>query len=216
VRYLKTEANDGSNDQASPETFPALFWYDAFYQQEEQLSSFGAGIAYGGVWSPTNEQIAFIATESQNDEIWVVNRDGSGLKQLTEDDYAFWDKHPSWSPDGQQIVFWSNRTGHDQIFLMNADGGNLYSLSRTGFNDYDPVWIKYPGIPAYNPDAEDGQPNYIGSFGTCSGGPELNCSIFSTQAEAQAFYIAAGGPFLDPYGLDLDRDNQACNSLLQN
>jgi TolB protein len=58
-----------------------------------------------------------------------------------------WDKHPSWSPDGTQIVFWSNRTGHQQIWVMDADGGNLYSLSRTGFNDWDPVWIKYPDLP---------------------------------------------------------------------
>jgi hypothetical protein len=26
---------------------------------------------------------------------------------------------------------------------MDADGNNLHSLSRTGFNDWDPVWIKY-------------------------------------------------------------------------
>jgi hypothetical protein len=44
-------------------------------------------------------------------------------------------------------VFWSNRTGNQQIWVMDADGTNLYSLSRTGFNDYDPVWIKYPEVP---------------------------------------------------------------------
>lgn len=214
VRYQHTEAKDGSDDQATAEYFPALFWYDALYKQEEQLSDFGAGIAYGGVWSPTNEQIAFISTESQNDEIWVVNRDGSGMKQLTRDEYAWWDKHPSWSPDGKQIVFWSNRTGHGQIFVMDADGGNLYSLSRTGFEDYDPVWIKYPGIPTFEPDTENGLPPYIGSFGYCpASGGNLDCSDFSSRAEAQYVFNKTGGPLLDVYGLDSDHDGQVCESL---
>jgi hypothetical protein len=33
---------------------------------------------------------------------------------------------------------------------MNADGSGLYSLSHTGFNDWDPVWIKYTD-PARDP-----------------------------------------------------------------
>lgn len=212
TRYMSVTGADGI-EQTFTQPAPALFWYDAFYKKEEQLSQFGSGIAYGGAWSPTQEQIAFVSTESQNDEIWVVNRDSSGLLQLTRDEYSWWDKHPSWSPDGQHLVFWSNRTGHGQIFVMNADGSNLYSLSRTGFDDYDPVWIKYPGIPSFNPEAEDGRPNYIGSLGFCGNETELNCSAFKTQAEAQAAYTAAGGPLLDPYGLDLDRNNLACENL---
>ena len=56
--------------------------------------------------------------------------------------------------DGAKIVFWSNRTGNWQIWVMDADGGNLYSLSRTGFNDWDPVWIKYPGISEFKAETE--------------------------------------------------------------
>ncbi len=121
---------------------PALYFYDALYQVEDQITHFGAGIAYDGVWSPVREQIAFVSNDSGNDEIWVINRDGSGALQLTRDEYSWWDKHPSWSPDGSQLVFWSNRTGRRQIWVMNADGSNLHSLSRTGYDDWDPVWIK--------------------------------------------------------------------------
>ncbi len=127
---------------------PALYWYDALYEAEKQLTFFGTGLAYDGAWSPTAEQIAFVSNDSQSDEIWVVNRDGSGLQQLTRNEWE-WDKHPSWSPDGRQIVFWSNRSGTWQIWVMDADGSNLYSLSRTGFNDWDPVWIKYWEMPKF-------------------------------------------------------------------
>jgi Tol biopolymer transport system component len=125
---------------------PSLFFYDSLYKVEDQITHFGAGIAYDPVWSPTSERIALVSDDSGNDEIWVINRDGSGALQLTWNNWE-WDKHPSWSPDGSKIVFWSNRTGIFQIWVMDADGGNLYSLSRTGFNDWDPVWFKYSNVP---------------------------------------------------------------------
>lgn len=40
------------------------------------------------------------------------------------------------------------------------------------------------------------------------------CSDFATQADAQRLYQAAGGPDLDVYGLDPDRDGVACEELL--
>jgi hypothetical protein len=125
---------------------PTLFSYDAYYKAEEQVTHFGSGLAYDPAWSPTSERIALVSDDSGNDEIWVINRDGTGALQLTHNTWE-WDKHPSWSPDGSKIAFWSNRTGHSQIFVMDGDGGNLYSLSRTGFDDWDPVWIKYPAVP---------------------------------------------------------------------
>lgn len=184
---------------------PALYWYDSLYQAEELLTHFGAGMAYDGVWSPSREQIAFVSNDSGNDEIWVVNRDGSDLRQLTRDDFNWWDKHPSWSPDGNQIVFWSNRTGHGQIWVMDADGNNLYSLSRTGFNDWDPVWLKYPGFPG---NAQQIHLPYSGPYDPA--GADRSCTDFATPAEAQAFYLAAGGPYLDAHRLDRDNDGMAC------
>lgn len=44
-------------------------------------------------------------------------------------------------------------------------------------------------------------------------GPDRDCSDFVTQAEAQAFFEAAGGPARDPHRLDRDRDGVACESL---
>jgi dipeptidyl aminopeptidase/acylaminoacyl peptidase len=131
---------------------PALFIFDFYYEVEEQLTHFGIDdghqpLAYDPAWCPTCERVAFVTTETGNDEIWVINRDGDNAHQLTRDDYSWWDKHPSWSPDGSKIVFWSNRTGSRGIWVMNADGSDAYCLSRTGFNDWDPVWIKYTDPP---------------------------------------------------------------------
>ena len=43
--------------------------------------------------------------------------------------------------------------------------------------------------------------------------PDCDCGNFSTHREAQACFIAAGGPDSDPHRLDGDKDGLACESL---
>ena len=98
--------------------------------------------AYDPAWSPDGERIVFVSELTGNDEIWVINADGSGEMQLTYNDWQ-WDKFPTWSPDGSKIAFWSNRiAGHKQIWMMNADGGEQHNISNNEYNDWDPVWIR--------------------------------------------------------------------------
>ena len=118
-----------------------IFYYDFLYKTECQVTQMGTGIAWEPVWSPTSDCIAFVSNDSGNDEIWVVNRDGTDARQLTRNDWE-WDKHPTWSPDGTQIAFWSNRDGHAQIYVMNADGTEQRNVSANEYNDWNPVWIK--------------------------------------------------------------------------
>ena len=113
---------------------------------------------------------------------------------------------PSWSPDGSQIVFWSNRNGNNKIWVMNADGSNLYTLSTSEYSDWAPVWIKYPGIPE---GAVQTHMPYIGPHDPF--GADRECTHFTTAAEAQAFYLAAGGPARDLHELDDNEDGIACN-----
>ena len=53
-------------------------------------------------WSPDGKRIAFTSDRSGGSEIWAINRDGSGLQQLTQMAGAH---HPVWSPDGTQMVY---------------------------------------------------------------------------------------------------------------
>ena len=47
-----------------------------------------------------------------------------------------------------------------------------------------------------------------------SGARDYNCSDFVSWEEAQATYERAGGPLIDPYDLDRDRDEVACEALM--
>ena len=64
-------------------------------------------------------------------QIYVINRDGTGLEQLTEDGGVF----PVWNPDGQKIAYvkhshWgSEEAGDGQLWVMNADGSDKKQLT---------------------------------------------------------------------------------------
>jgi hypothetical protein len=111
------------------------------------------GEAYLPAWSPDSVHIAYVSQEDGNDEIHVIDmRKEEAVvpdARLTQNDWE-WDKHPSWSPDGRQIVFWSNReSGRRQIWVMDADGSQQHNISNNPYNDWDPVWMKWPrGIPS--------------------------------------------------------------------
>jgi Tol biopolymer transport system component len=85
-------------------------------------------------WSPDGEQVAFFSAASGNDEIWVVNADGTGLRRLTDHPGADFD--PDWMPDGR-IVFASDRDGDDNIWVLDPRDGAVaqlthYDSGRTG------------------------------------------------------------------------------------
>src|SRR5262245_49125199 len=65
-------------------------------------------------------RIAFTSKRDGNNEIYVMNADGSGQTNLTNNPAS--DAGPAWSPDGRQIAFGSFRDGNGEIYVMNADG----------------------------------------------------------------------------------------------
>jgi Tol biopolymer transport system component len=89
-------------------------------------------------WSPDGKKLAFRSfiscTCGDYGRIFIVNRDGTGLRQLTPEttDYTF-DDGAWWSPDGTRLVFSRNGVLH----LINADGTGLTS---TGVPGSYPAW----------------------------------------------------------------------------
>ncbi|MEK6279919.1 MAG: protein kinase [Acidobacteriota bacterium] len=56
-------------------------------------------------WSPDGRRIAFSSRRSGNYEIWAINRDGSGLQQLTSGHASPGAHYSPWSPDGSRIAY---------------------------------------------------------------------------------------------------------------
>ena len=71
---------------------------------------------------PTASEIAFVTSTNDGTQIFVMNADGSDMKQLTDDSMG--NRQPEWSPDGSRILF-SRSQG---TFEMNPDGSDIHSL----------------------------------------------------------------------------------------
>ena len=101
-------------------------------------------------------RIAFVSNRDGNNEIYVMNADGTGLTRLTNDPAS--DLYPAWSPDGTRLAFTSTRDGHNNIYVMNADGTGVTQLTTStgSVGSQAPAWC---GTKiAYMSD------DYLGSF----------------------------------------------------
>ncbi|NUQ12192.1 MAG: PD40 domain-containing protein [Gemmatimonadaceae bacterium] len=71
-------------------------------------------------------------------DIYVANRDGSGLRRLTH--YDVYTAEGVLSPDGRKIVFTSLKDGDLDIYTMNVDGTDVRRLTTTPGYDGGPWW----------------------------------------------------------------------------
>ncbi len=103
--------------------------------------------------------ILFQSDRDGDNEIYVMNADGSELMQLTQNEAS--DEYPIWSPDGKQIAFISNRDGSYDLYLMTADGTNVRKLTDHPSNNYDPAWSPDGSQLAFSSDRESGMEIYL-------------------------------------------------------
>ena len=89
-------------------------------------------------WSPNGGQVATSSNRLEDYELFVLDVDGSVVRQLTDNHVS--DEQPAWSPDGGFIAFKSDRTSDVELFVMRPDGTEVRQLTDSPGTDLEPVW----------------------------------------------------------------------------
>jgi len=97
--------------------------------------------------------IAFTSNRDGNREVYAINPDGTGLRNLTR--HPAQDADPSWSPAHDRLAFTSDRNGNNHVFVMSADGSGVVQLTFGSANQVHPAWSPNGAWIAYVSD-EDG------------------------------------------------------------
>lgn len=95
-------------------------------------------------WSPDGKKILFVrsavikkyyremsaeerARMKSSQELFIMKKDGSGLKNLTNNSAT--ERSAYWSRDGKTIYFISERDGSTQVYAMKADGSKARKIA---------------------------------------------------------------------------------------
>ncbi len=100
------------------------------------------------VWSSDGKKIAFFSDKTGEEELYIINADGSGAwRQVTKGNKGF-RMNPVWSPNSRYLLF------HDKYMRLNLADTRDNSLKIIDKGDYDDAWELW-GIQdyAWSPDS---------------------------------------------------------------
>lgn len=90
---------------------------------------------------PVANKIAFVSNRDGNNEIYLMDADGTNPQRLTNDLQS--DTEPSLSPDGTRVAF-TRQVGagflETDIFVVGVDGANLQRLTNSPQRESNPSW----------------------------------------------------------------------------
>lgn len=141
-------------------------------------------------WSPDGKHILFARNRLANGSydqqaLFLINRDGSGLKQLTSWELEAGNEH--WSPDGTLILFQSFGSFPDgstpQLYTMWPDGTHLLQLTTNDRNSW----------PAWSPDGA--QIIFVHRSTTGATEADLNAHLYVMNADGSGLLQITHNPF---------------------
>lgn len=142
IAYCDLDINDP--DARSP--YPsAIKVVDVATGTQSRLTEY-ADSACQPSWSPDGSRIAFGMSDATDNDLYVMDADGSNVRAVTDDDASQFD--PIWSPTGDTIAFvrvvpHANGQGDKETVVetISADGTGLITLTEP-LNAFDrsPSW----------------------------------------------------------------------------
>lgn len=151
-------------------------------------------------FSPDGSRIAYTSDAGGGNNIWIMQADGSGKRQLTEEDFRLLN-NAWWSPDGNYIAarkhFTTTRSlGTGEIWIYHVNGGDGVAVVERPSEEHQ----KELGEPAFSPDGRylyysfDSTPGSTFIYAQDSNDQIFEIRRFDLQTgESEAFVTGAGG-----------------------
>lgn len=105
-----------------------------------------SGNAGRGSWSANGQHVAFAAGAANDRDIFVMNANGHGLRNITNSS-GFDEDWPEWSVTGNDLIFssrWDFTTGtpltNHEIFTYSMEDGSFTRLTTRPEDDKWPTW----------------------------------------------------------------------------
>jgi imidazolonepropionase-like amidohydrolase/Tol biopolymer transport system component len=103
-------------------------------------------------FSPNGKYISYTSDKSGADNIWIMNRDGSGKKQITKETFRLLN-NATWAPNSDYLVarkhFTASRSlGAGEMWMYNINGGDGVQLTKRKNDQQD------AGEPNLSPDGK--------------------------------------------------------------
>jgi Tol biopolymer transport system component len=133
-------------------------------------------------WSANGQHIAFVSGAAGARDIFVMNANGQGLRNVSNTPTADED-WVEWSPKGNSLIFSSNRDGNYEIYTSDMDGDEVVRLTyRTA---------TYDGWGTYSPDGS--RIAFQSNLGATAGSVE----VFVMNADGSGITRLTNSPALD-------------------
>lgn len=81
-------------------------------------------------WSPDYSRVAFVSSRSGVRALYVMNPDGTRVRQVFAPVPGFMPLSPRFSPDGTKLVFQGSASGVLDIYVVGVDGTGLTQVTN--------------------------------------------------------------------------------------
>lgn len=100
-----------------------------------------------GAWSPDGSRIAYATHTGEGFDLFVMDADGSGHRQLTT--ATGWDVDPLWSRDGAEIYFTTDRNGTYDLAAVTLATGEVRIVFEDPGDVAPPLHLSPDGATVY-------------------------------------------------------------------
>jgi len=116
------------------------------------------GRDYNDSFAPDGTWIVFTSDRAGTAQIFRVRPDGSGLQQLTDE--QFFNDQGTLSPDGNSLAFVSDRGGRANLWLLDIGSGAFTKITQLAAGDFRPAWSPDGTWLAFSSDRDSRHPKF--------------------------------------------------------